>query len=314
MIIDAYLKDIQSVVIAGHVKPDGDCIGSVLALYNYLEKNYPAIDKDVFLEESSGTFRFLKGFEKINSRFDEEKTYDLFVALDCSSRERLGAAEKYFRTAGHTICLDHHVSNEGYADENYIYGDMSSACEVLYGFLDPEKLDKPTAECLYTGIVTDTGVFKDPSTSPDTMRIAASLMEFGLNTNCIIDEAFYAKTWNENRILGYVLTKSVLEQDGKIVYSILSKEEMDRFSVTTKNMEGIVSQLRLTRGVKCAFFMYETGPCEYKVSFRTDDPVDGNQLASIFGGGGHVRASGCTVHGEPEDCLEAILMEAGKLV
>lgn len=314
MTIDAYMKDVQSVVISGHVKPDGDCIGSVLALYNYLGKNYPEIETDVYLEESSGTFRFLKGFDKINSRYDKEQTYDLFIALDCSTRERLGEAEKYFETAGHTLCLDHHVSNEGYADENYIYGDMSSACEVLYGFLDPEKLDKAIAECLYTGIVTDTGVFKYSSTSPDTMRIAAALMEFGLNTNWIIDEAFYAKSWNENRILGYALTKSVLDADGQIVYSVLSQEEMERFGVTTKNMEGIVSQLRLTRGVTCAFFMYECGPCQYKVSFRTDDPVDGNVLASIFGGGGHVRASGCTVCGEPEDCLEAILIEARKQV
>ena len=314
MTIDDYVKNVQSVVIAGHVKPDGDCIGSVLALYNYLDKNYPEIEKDVYLEESSGTFCYLKGFDKINSRFDKECKYDLFVALDCSTRERLGESEKYFRTAGHTICLDHHVSNEGYADENYIYGDVSSACEVLYGFLDPGKLDKAIAECLYTGIVTDTGVFKYSSTSPDTMRAAASLMEFGIDTNWIIDEAFFAKTWNENRILGYVLTKSVLEADGKIIYAVLSQEEMKQFSVTTKNMEGIVSQLRLTRGVKCAIFMYECGPCQYKVSFRTDDPVDGSELAAIFGGGGHVRAAGCTVYGEPDDCLEALLIETRKLV
>ena len=146
------------------------------------------------------------------------------------------------------------------------------------------------------------------------MQVAASLMEFGINTNFIIDEAFYAKTWNENRILGYALTKSVLTDDGKIVYSYLSREEMERYFVTSKNMEGIVSQLRLTRGVKCAFLMYETGNCQFKVSFRTDDPVDGNVLASIFGGGGHVRASGCTVWGEAEDCLEAILMEVRKMV
>ena len=314
MTIDDYVKNAQSVVIAGHVKPDGDCIGSVLALYNYLDKNYPEIEKDAYLEESSGTFRFLRGFDRINTHFDKERTYDLFVALDCSSRERLGESEKYFKTAGQTICLDHHVSNEGYANENYIYGEVSSACEVLYHFLDPSKLDKATAQCLYTGIVTDTGVFKYSCTSPDTMRVAASLMEFGLDTNMIIDEAFFAKTWDENRILGYVLTNSVLTEDGKIVYAVLSREEMERFSVTTKNLEGIVSQLRLTRGVKCAFFMYECGPCQYKVSFRTDDPVDGNELAAIFGGGGHVRASGCTVDGEPGDCLEAILMEVKKVV
>lgn len=312
MKIADYLSNIHSVAISGHVKPDGDCIGSVLALYNYLKKNYPEIETDAYLEEPDRTFRFLKGFDRINSRFDVEKDYDLMIVLDCSTRERLGKSEKYFAGAGHTICLDHHVSNENFADENFVYGGWSSACEVLYGALDPDRIDKEIAACLYAGIVTDTGVFKYESTTPETMRVVASLMEYGLDTAYIINESFFAKDWNENRILGYALLNSHCEQGGKLIYSCITQEDMKQFHVTTRDLGGIVSQLKLTRGTLCAVFLYENGPHEYKVSFRSDAPVDVNEIATLFGGGGHTRASGCTVTGELETCLEGILTEVRK--
>ncbi|WP_297979477.1 DHH family phosphoesterase, partial [uncultured Methanobrevibacter sp.] len=183
MKIDELASSVHSIAISGHIKPDGDCVGSVLALYNYLKVNYPALCVDVYLEEPSDKYRFLKGFEDMHVSFDRDQTYDLMVSLDCSTLERLGDAQNYFKTAGHTICLDHHISNQGYADENYIYGDVSSACEVLYRILDPEKLNREIAICLYTGIISDTGVFKYPATSPETMRVAANLMEYGIPTN-----------------------------------------------------------------------------------------------------------------------------------
>lgn len=312
MKIDDYLNNVDSAAISGHIKPDGDCIGSVLALYNYITRNYPSVRTDLFLEESGGKFDFLKGFDRIDHSCEKERSYDIMFCLDCSTEERLGAAQKYFSKAKKTVCLDHHVSNQGYADENYIFGDLSSACEVLYHFLEKEKMDREIAACLYTGIICDTGVFKYPSTSPETMRIAADLMEFGLDTNYIIDESFYSKNWNENRILGYAVQNSHLAFDGKVVYSVLSEEEMKVFSVTQKDLEGIVSQLRLTRGVKCAVFMYETGSSCYKVSFRSETPFDVNDLAGVFGGGGHVRAAGCNVQGDPDSILKQILDEIGK--
>ena len=311
MKIDDYLNHIDSAAISGHIKPDGDCIGSVLALYNYITKNYPSVRTDLYLEESGGKFDFLRGFDRIDHTFEKEQDYDVMFCLDCSSLERLGAAQKYFHRAGKTVCLDHHVSNPGYADENYIYGDLSSACEVLYHFLDPEKMDREIAVCLYTGIICDTGVFKYPATSPETMRIAAALMEYGIDTNYVIDESFYSKNWNENRILGYAVQNSHLAYDGKVIYSVLSEEEMKAFSVTQKDLEGIVAQLRLTRGVKCAVFMYETGLSNYKVSLRSEAPFDVNELAGVFGGGGHVRAAGCNIEGEPESIMKKILCEIG---
>ena len=314
MKIDEYLINIRSVVISGHVKPDGDCTGSVLALYHYITDNYPDIQTELFLEEPSDKFSFLAGFDKIDHAFEKELSCDVMFCMDCSTRERLGKAQKYFERAKKTVCLDHHVSNQGYAEENYIFGDASSACEVLYHFLDREKLDRQTAECLYTGIISDTGVFKYPATSPETMRIAADLMSFGLDTNRIIDESFYSRSYQENRILGYAVLNSHLAYDGKVIWSVISRKEMEDFQVTAKELDGIVPQLRLTRGVLCAVFLYETGCYEYKASFRSEDPFDVNELAGLFGGGGHIRAAGCNVRGEAEDIMEAILQEIGRML
>ena len=310
--IDDFVKEARSIAISGHIKPDGDCVGSVLALYNYLEKNYPEKCVDLYLEEPSSKFYFLRNFRKIDSAYEKEAVYDLMITLDCSTKERLGQAVRYFDSACHTICLDHHVSNDGYADENYIFGDASSACEVLYHYLDPDKLDKEIALCLYTGIISDTGVFKYSATSPETMRIAANLMEFGIPTDFVIDEAFYAKDWGENRIMGYAVQHSHLLCDGKVIYSYITHEKMEKFGVTTKELDGIIPQLKLTRGITCAFFLYETGPHQYKVSFRSNAPYDVNEVAKVFGGGGHIRAAGCNVTGKLETCIEAILLEVEK--
>lgn len=316
--IDDFVKNAATVAISGHIKPDGDCIGSVLALYNYLTVNCPEKRVDVYLEDPGSKYRILKGYDRVHFPGEDGKdpapvqAYDVMITLDCSTLERLGDARKYFQAAGHTICLDHHVSNPGFADENYIYGDLSSASEVLYYFLDPGKLNQDMAVCLYTGIISDTGVFKYPATSPETMRVAANLMELGIPAEYLIDELFYGKTWNENRILGYAVNNSILTCDGKVIYSYITRRKMEEFHVTSRELEGIVPQLRLTRGVQCAVFLYETDQHQYKVSLRSIAPFDVNEVASAFGGGGHVRAAGCNITGELKTCIEAILLEVSR--
>ena len=198
------------------------------------------------------------------------------------------------------------MSNKGFAMENHIRGDVSSACEVLYGLLDPEKVDRPVATAIYTGMAHDTGVFQYSSTSPQTMRIAAKLMETGFNFSKIIDESFYEKTYIQNQVMGRVLAESIMLLDGKCIVGYMKKRDMDFYGVDGKDLEGIVSQLRLTRGVEVAMFLYEVESQVFKVSLRSNGCVDVSKIAVYFGGGGHMRAAGCDLAGSMYDVINNV--------
>jgi len=310
--IKDFLDGVKTVAITGHVRPDGDSVGATIALYLYLAKNFPEVAADIYLEPPTEKLKFINGFEKINSDYPEHEAYDLMICLDAGTLERIGKAQKYFKQAKHTINIDHHISNTVYADENFIEGNSSSACEVLYGFLDPTLIDYDIAVALYTGIIYDTGVFKYRLTSSKTMRVAADLMEFNIPTDEIIDESFYAKTYEENRIYGYSIIKSTMACDGKVIYSSLTQKEMEEFNVSSRELEGIVPQLRLTRGVVVAIFAYETPEGGIKVSLRSNDPFNVNEVAQLFGGGGHVRASGLMMNGSLDSCIAKLVEEVEK--
>src|SRR5699024_492363 len=150
----------------------------------------------------------------------------------------------------------------------------SSTCEVLFGQMDEKYIDKSVAECLYTGIVHDTGVFKFSCTSPKTMEIAGRLMGKGVDFGNIIDDSFYRKTYIQNQILGRALLESITFLGGRCIFSAIRQNEMKFYGVDGKDMDGIIDQLRLTEGVEVAIFMYQTGASEYKVSLRSQNIVD----------------------------------------
>ena len=261
------------------------------------------MDVDVYLESIPPAFKFMKNSDKIHLDCESDKVYDLFFSLDCGAKDRLGKAAKYLDSAKKSICIDHHVSNPGCGDELYIVPDASSACELVYDTLDPSKIDVEIAKALYTGMVTDTGVFKYNNTSPKTMRVAAELISYGFDFGSLIDHVFYEKTYVQNQILGRALLESILLMDGRCIVSVVSKQTMEFYGVASNDLDGIVNQLLLTIGVDCAIFMYELAPLEYKVSLRSNGAVNVSEVAQMFGGGGHVRAAGCTVSGTYHDVI-----------
>ena len=302
------LQGIHSVAISGHVRPDGDCVGSCLAVYNYIQEQYPEVTVHVYLEPIPPVFQFLKGTENILSCCEEDLVYDLFLALDAGDKDRLGDAAKYFDAAKKTICVDHHIINQGYAKKNYIVPEASSTSELIFGCLEEEKISRETAECIYLGIVHDTGVFQYSCTSSGTMAIAGKLMGKGIDFTKIIEDTFYKKTYVQNQILGKALLESLLVLDGKCIVSCITQEDMKFHGVTPKDLDGIVSQLRVTTGVEVAIFLYETECQEYKVSMRSNGPVNVSQIASYFGGGGHVKAAGCTMQGSFYDVVNNLTL------
>lgn len=310
--LDSQLAGVKTVAIAGHIRPDGDCTGSCLATYNYIKENYKEIHTVLYLQPIPNIFKFLKGSDEIVSDCSEDIAYDLFIAQDCGDEGRLGDAVKYFHTAKRTICVDHHISNDSFADENYIYPYASSTSELIYDLLDKEKISKAVAECIYVGIVHDTGVFQYSCTSAKTMRIAGELMEIGINFSKIIDETFFTKTYSQNRIMGQALVDSRRYLEDRVIASYVTLEEMAQYDALPKHLEGIVSQLRVTKGVEAAVFMYENEDGTYKVSTRSSGKVDVAKIAMTFGGGGHARAAGFTMTGKPEEIIQQILPEIEK--
>ena len=152
------LKEKKKIALGGHVRPDGDCIGSVMGLYLYLKQEYPHIQTDVYLEKIPETFRLIKGTDEVRSEVNNNETpYDLFICLDCADPMRLGFSSSVFENAKETVCIDHHISNESFADLNYIVPDASSTSELVVTLLDEEKISKESAEALYMGIAHDTG-------------------------------------------------------------------------------------------------------------------------------------------------------------
>lgn len=301
--LEQILSGVKEVAIAGHVRPDGDCVGSCLGLYNYIKDNFGQIAVKVYIEAPSEVFGFLKGVDEICYDYEEEKTYDVFFALDCGDKQRLGAAVTYFDTAKHTVCIDHHISNVGFAEDNFIKGELSSTCEFLCEFMEAEKIAVEAAKCLYTGIVHDTGVFQYSSTTPKTLNTAGMLIEKGFDFTKIIDQTIYQKTYKQQQITGRALLESMMVLDGKVIFSVVHKKDMDFYGVSTKDLEGIVSQLRTTVGVEVAIFLYELEAQIYKVSMRSNSYVNVSEIAGYFGGGGHVRAAGCTMQGSMYDVI-----------
>ena len=299
------LDNAKTIGISGHIRPDGDCIGSTMGLYLYIKKKRPEVDVRIFLEKPADIFNCIKNIDAIEDAKDCDTKFDVFFAVDCG-KDRLGDAEKLFDNAGRTINIDHHVSNPGTGNYNYVDPNASSPSELVYDLLDKDLIDEDIAKALYIGIIHDTGVFQYSNTSPKTLRTAAELVSFGFDFPKLIEETFYEKTYLQTQIMGRALLESMLIMDGRVAVSQVDKKMMDFYRVTSKDFEGIVNQLRNIKGVEVAVFMYETGTLEYKVSLRSGGVINVAKIAEYFGGGGHVRAAGCNINGNFHDVVNNI--------
>ncbi|MCI7191643.1 MAG: bifunctional oligoribonuclease/PAP phosphatase NrnA [Lachnospiraceae bacterium] len=308
------VKDAKTIGISGHIRPDGDCVGSCMGLYLYLKKVCPAAAIQVMIERPADVFSCIRGIEEISSDFKPiTEKFDVYIALD-SEKSRIGEAEKFFDQAEKRINIDHHISNAGGSgDVNYVVPTASSASELVYDVIgDKSAIDADIAKALYIGIIHDTGVFQYSNTSPKTMKIAAELISYGFDFPELIDKTFYEKTYVQNQILGRALLESILFMDGKCIVSMIDKKTMAFYNADSHDLEGIVSQLRSTKGVVCAIFMYQTDTLEYKVSLRSNGAVDVAKVASFFGGGGHVRAAGVTMQGTFYDIVNNLSAQIEK--
>ncbi len=311
--INKLCDDKQSIALGTHIRPDGDAFGSSLGLYCCLKKRYPGKKIDIFMIEPNPLFSFLPGFDEIKTEPSED-VYDLFIALDMGDKERLGKVKAVLENAKDTACIDHHLGYKGIAGEanSYIVEDASSTAELVYEVIGSDAIDDDSAVCIYTGIICDTGVFQYSNTSRRTMDIAGHLMTFGFDHTKVVNEAFYEKTYRQTLLLGRSLLESILMMDGKVIVSVITQRTLRFYNATAKDLEGIVSQMKHTKGVDVAIFMYETVTGEFKVSLRSNENIDVEVIARKLGGGGHERASGLTMTGSYYDVINNVTAEIEK--
>lgn len=300
------VKEYNSIAVSGHIKPDGDSIGSCIAMTLYLRKVYPDKDIRLFLEPVPPCFNGIEGVEIIDSTFAGLEP-EAYILLD-GTPDRMGAGEKLYNAAKKRINIDHHISNaEGKGDVNFIDPKASSAAELVYRVIDTDYLDKVIASWIYLGIVHDTGMFKFPSTSPDTMRAVVRLMEEKLDCQYLIDKTFYEKTFTQNIACAKIVEKSKLYLNGKVIIGTISMKEMNEQKITKNDFDGVINQLRITEGTEVAIFMYPINDVTMKVSLRSKKKVDVAEICQMYGGGGHIRAAGYYRKGTIEEITNELL-------
>lgn len=302
----------KTIGITGHTNPDGDCVGSVMGLWQFLKKVFPDAQIDVMIEQPLEVFRCVKGVAEIVTDYSRDIAYDVMIVAD-SVPERCGEAVKYIATAKKVINIDHHISNQGGCDVDYIVPDASSAAEVVYELIAQKEeyrklIDTQLAQTLYIGIIHDSGVMQYSNTSPKTLRIVADLVAFGFDFPKLIDETFYEKTQVQSKLLGEALLDAQALMDGKVMVTVTMAETLKKYGTDKKDLSGIVNQILLIKGVLVAVYIYEVGENAFKVSMRSrTDAIDVSKVCACFGGGGHVRAAGCNVEGTYDEVLRKVI-------
>ncbi|NPA25906.1 MAG: bifunctional oligoribonuclease/PAP phosphatase NrnA [Deltaproteobacteria bacterium] len=290
------LEKARTVVIATHIDPDGDAVGSALGLAGLLSKR----GKEVAVYDRDPVpynYKFLPGAETVSDRLPE--SCDLLCLLDCSSRERAGEKLAAWRGAAKSLCIDHHLTAATEADINLIYPEASATGELIYELalaLDPD-FGADVAVNLYTAILTDTGSFRYSNASPAAFAAAGDLVRRGVNPWDVTQQVYESHPLARIKLLALVLETLEISPSGQAASVTVTRE---MFAATGSNSEftdGMINYPRSIAGVEVAFMVRETGDNEYKISFRSRGRVNVAELAAEYGGGGHHNAAGCRMRG-----------------
>ena len=295
----------RTIMIAGHVRPDGDCVGAVMGLFHYLNDNYPNLYVVPFLEEPINNLRFLTDPYPVRHDSGEGEEFDLAISLDAASLERLGAGNEAFRAAKDTVVIDHHGTNTRFGNTNEVVPGASSTCEVLTRMMDPALISKAAAAALFTGIVCDTGVFRFDSTTPETLWSAGLLIGKTIPFSWIIQHTNTDRDYEELKISSAIIEKSVFIQEEHFAYAVAPLELQEEYGVFGKDLGNVVQDLNTINGTDAVLFLYKIDDF-WKGSLRSKGPVDVAKIAAQFGGGGHQRAAGFDTKEEPEVIIEKV--------
>ena len=315
MTIDNIKEEIEKakdIVILTHESPDGDAVGSALAMYLTLKKLGKEVD--VIIPEYSNVFKFLPGAEEIKKEGKEEP-YDLAISVDVTGIGRLNGFAKYFEDAKVKIQIDHHQVNEMFADYNFV-NPASPACAQNLIFIIEQlgvEIDKEIGTCLLTGIITDTGGFKYEGVSAETFEFTSWLLAKGVNVSEVYKKVLQTKTRSNFELRKLIMDRMEFLCDNKITFTYITQEDLNKVNAEEGDHEGLVEVGRDIEGVEVSIFLRETEK-GFKASLRSNNYVNVSDVCIAFNGGGHIRAAGCNVSGTLEECKEKVVNEVVKYI
>lgn len=314
-----YINGSNDFVVTSHLSPDGDNIGSTLAMYYSLQKLGKNVNY-VLDDNTPLNLRFLvEGVNILKSNEFSMENYTL-ISLDCGDIPRICVIDEIKNNAQRLICIDHHASNESYGDLNYIDVDGSSTCELVYNLFvrmsevsGIDLIDEKVATALYTGLVTDTGNFSYSNAHASSFEMANKLLIAGAKRDTIIQNIFQSNPYNYYKLLGEALnTLEII--DNKVASIVITKEMLKRNCISFNDTDGITPYTRDIEGVEVGILLKEKKENEVKVSLRSKNYVDVSKIAKVFGGGGHIKASGCTIYDSIENAKAKVLEQVLKSI
>lgn len=315
MTIDNIKEEInkaKDIVILTHESPDGDAVGSALAMYLTLQKMNKNVD--VIIPEYSNVFSFLPGADQIKKEGKEEP-YDLAISVDVTGIKRLNGFSKYFEDAKIKIQIDHHEVNDMFADYNFVNPASPACAQILILVIEhlDVEIDKQIGTCLLTGIITDTGGFKYEGVSAETFEFASWLLNKGVNVSDIYKRVLQVKTRANFQLRKLIMDRMEFLCNNKITFTYMNLEDEENVNAMPGDHEGLVEVGRDIEGVEVSIFIreFEDG---YKVSLRSNNYVNVADVALPFHGGGHIRAAGCTIKGDLEQVKAKIVNEVMKYI
>src|SRR5699024_10612367 len=301
------INNSKNIYIGSHINPDGDNIGSLLALGMALKE----IGKTVHIlkvDNIPKDYQFLPNVHLISKPTQDEE-FDLFIALDCSDLDRLGSGKEIALKANKILNIDHHITNDNFGHINMVFPPASSTGEIVYYLI--KKLNIPinrdVAECLYVAISTDTGSFMYDSTSSNTHRVAAELLDKGINLNKITTQLYQSRSLERTRLFIEALKNLNLYYDGKVGTIKITQKMLKDNKATMEDTEGIISFIRDIENIEVACILKEYDKKEIKLSLRSKKYLDVSKVCLEFSGGGHKRAAGCTIFKDIEEAEESVL-------
>lgn len=317
---DEVIKASKNILIISHINPDGDTLGTMCALYSAIYKQYKKKAEMLVLSKIPKIYEFLPNIKdaKTLDQFDKSREYDLVIAVDVASIDRLVDSQILFEKAKFSINLDHHGTNNNYGDLAIVEPDSSSTGEVLYKLLKRlgwkqglEDLDTVTS--IYTAILTDTGGFRFENTSSEVFRIAAELTDLGIVPKVIYKKCYETKTKAIVLFQNYCVSKANFSSDDKVAYTIVYKKDMETFNAGDDATDGIAEAIRAIDTTEVSFVVKEVDSKICKISMRSKN-IDVANICSSFGGGGHKYAAGCTIKSSCEESVKKVLAEINKVI